>query len=52
MVCAIYPCIAKKSPYPCPASLSKQYLSFMKYVKRMYVFLSHSHQSVHRCSLR
>ena len=35
VVCAIYPSIAKKSAYPCPASLSKQYLSFMKYVKRV-----------------
>lgn len=35
IVCAIYPSIAKKSAYPCPPSLSKRYLSFMKYVKRM-----------------
>ena len=35
IVCAIYPAIAKKSAYPCPASLSKKYISFMKYVKKM-----------------
>lgn len=40
IVSAIYPCIAKKSAYPCPASLSKKYLSFMKYVKRVYVLFS------------
>ena len=33
---AIYPCIAKKSTYPCPASISKKYIGFMKYVKRVY----------------
>ena len=36
IVCAIYPAIAKKSAYPCPPSLSKKYISFMKYVKKMY----------------
>lgn len=35
IVSAIYPCIAKKSAYPCPASISKQYIGFMKYVKRV-----------------
>ena len=35
IVSAIYPSIAKKSAYPCPPSLSKRYLTFMKYVKRM-----------------
>lgn len=35
IVCAIYPSIAKKSTYPCPPSLSKKYISFMKYVKKM-----------------
>ena len=37
IVCAIYPAIAKKSAYPYPASLSKNYLTFMKYVKKVYV---------------
>lgn len=36
VVSAIYPSIAKKSAYPCPASLSKKYLTFMKYVKKVY----------------
>ena len=40
VVSAIYPSIAKKSPYPCPASLSKKYLTFMKYVKRVYTLFS------------
>ena len=40
IVCAIYPAIAKKSAYPCPPSLSKRYLTFMKYVKRMSICLS------------
>lgn len=35
VVSAIYPSIAKKSAYPCPPSLSKKYISFMKYVKKM-----------------
>ena len=35
IVCAIYPAIAKKSAYPCPPALSKKYISFMKYVKKM-----------------
>mgnify|MGYP006919019766 FL=1 len=43
VVSAIYPSIAKKSPYPCPASLSKKYLAFMKYVKRVYSLLSVSY---------
>ena len=36
IVSAIYPAIAKKSAYPYPASLSKNYLAFMKYVKKVY----------------
>lgn len=35
VVSAIYPSIAKKSAYPCPPSLSKKYISFMKYVKKV-----------------
>ena len=37
IVSAIYPSIAKKSAYPVPPSISKKFIGFMKYVKKVYV---------------